>query len=305
MVKLTAEAIKAGRFHLVLTSLEHLSSDNLLEKVKERRAFLTTQRAVAIATARYLNELRDAIPVATLFDQAREMHQSSGTTKQTPPEFDFPVLEPTDVAIAEAIDLEITQRTEGISSEIIMAALALAALSQVAATTRQLGIGTPALWRQNPTAALALTFPELDARLRAEIEASTQTFRRRAAIAISNAADPVIGLPPSSLQAQVSRRLTRNTTQAGRAITVNQTQTVVAGVRQQLMRDTGVTERRLITLEDTKVEGICLRDAAARWIPIDAPYPSGAMHPPEQHPNCRCSERPRTGPQETPTYLRS
>lgn len=302
MPKLTAAAIKAGRLHLILTGLEYLSSDDLMEKAKERRAFLVTQRAVALATARYLNLLRDEIPVATLLDQAREMHT---VTKQGPDEFDFPLLAPTDEAIAAAIDLELEQRTEGISSEVIMVALALAALSQVRSTTRSLGIGTPALWRQNPTFALATTFPELDARLRAEIELSTQTFRRRTAIAIANAADPVFGIPASSAQAQVSRRLTRNANIAGRAITVNETQTVVAGARQQLMRDTGVRERRLITLEDIKVEGICLRDAAARWIPIDQAYPSGAMHPPEQHPNCRCSERPRTGPQETPAYLRS
>lgn len=304
MPKFSALAVRAGRLHYILTGLEHLSSEDLLEKARERRAFLVGQRAVALATAKHLKELRDAIPVAALFDQARQMHRGS-FTKQEEEEFDFPVLEPTDAAIAAAINAEIAVSTEGISEEVILAALAIAALTQVRSTTRRLGIGTPALWRQNPSAALALTFPELDGRLRAEIAASTQTFRRRAAIAISNAADPIIGIPATSLQAQVSRRLTRNAQQTGRFIVVNETQTVIAGARRQLMRDTGVQERRLITLEDTRVEGICLRDAAARWIPIDTPYPSGAMHPPEQHPNCRCSERPRTMGQEIPSYLRS
>ncbi len=301
MPRISATAVKAGRLHYILTGLDHLSSEDLLEKARERQAFLVGQRAVALATARHLKELRDAIPVATLFDQAREMHRGSFTKQEE----DFPVLEPTDAAIAAAINAEIAVSTEGISEEVILAALAIAALTQVRSTTRRLGIGTPALWRQNPSAALALDFPDLDGRLRAEIAASTQTFRRRAAVAISNAADPIIGIPATSLQAQVSRRLTRNAQQTGRFIVVNETQTVIAGARRQLMRDTGVEERRLITLEDTKVEGICLRDAAARWIPIDQPYPSGAMHPPEQHPNCRCSERPRTAGQEIPAYLRS
>ena len=303
MPRTSATVIRAGRLHYILTGLEYLSSEDLLEKAQERRAFLVGQRAVALATVRYLRELRDAIPVATLFDQAREMHHRSFAKQEE--EFDFPVQEPTDAAIAIAINAEIEERTDGISEEVIIAALAIAALTQVRSTTRRLGIGTPALWRQNPSAALALDFPALDGRLRAEIATSTQTFRRRAAIAISNAADPAIGIPATSLQAQVSRRISRTTLQTARSITVNETQTVIAGARRQLMRDTGVQERRLITLEDTKVEGICLRDAAARWVPIDQPYPSGAMHPPEQHPNCRCSERPRTRGQEIPAYLRS
>lgn len=54
-------------------------------------------------------------------------------------------------------------------------------------------------------------------------------------------------------------------------------------------------EKAWTTSEDGKVEETCLLNAAAGWIPLEEPFPSGDMTYPA-HPRCRCAVKARVKP---------
>ena len=64
------------------------------------------------------------------------------------------------------------------------------------------------------------------------------------------------------------------------------------GVKEAAM-DQGRDEKRWVTSGDIEEYDACVQNAAADWIPIGDPFPSGDDTVPA-HPNCRCNVRYRT-----------
>lgn len=55
------------------------------------------------------------------------------------------------------------------------------------------------------------------------------------------------------------------------------------------LRSLGVSvEKSLLTVGDDRLDDLCRADAAAGWIPLETPYPSGRQRPPI-HVACRCT----------------
>ena len=148
----------------------------------------------------------------------------------------------------------------------------------------------------NPLSMIQSVFPSIFEATTERVEGSKETFAHRIAntIAARETNDPAVIKNVLRKQARVQARTLGNTEESQSR----------NAIRQQVMKDYGIARRRLRPVSDGKTDILCLKDAAAGWIPIDQPYPSGVMYPPQQHPNCRCTEEAdRSQIVRIPSYL--
>ena len=72
-------------------------------------------------------------------------------------------------------------------------------------------------------------------------------------------------------------------------IAVDQVQRAMNAAMMWLARKLGIVEKKNVTRDDAKVCGTCKANAAAGWISLSRPYPSGQLEGPF-YPRCRCRQ---------------
>ncbi len=190
----------------------------------------------------------------------------------------------------------LNRRMEGIEPTKLKRAGALAARTSLVQTGEVLGF-KPTLspkWDEDPEEAFQETFPVVAAKEKERHGALAGVFAMGVAQAVVQNAFKKV--PASAAASMLRLKLNAQLLTRSRLTARNESNMVGNGVSQQVMVDSGIQQRRCITIEDERVCVTCLLDAARGWIPLDMAYPSGVMMAGDQHHNCRCYEEYRILP---------
>ena len=180
----------------------------------------------------------------------------------------------------------------------LLSVLGFASRGVLQGMTREYGGRDGSDWR-NPSAMFLQVFPFLAEEREERFEQIRHTFADRTARSILKASS--MDLDEDVIKEEIRRRA-RN---SANVVSTTEFGFAENAVRSQVLKDYGIRRRRLRNRGDEKVDDVCLRDSLAGWIPVDEPYPSGVMYPPQQHPNCRCvEEADRSQIIRIPDYLR-
>ena len=180
----------------------------------------------------------------------------------------------------------------------LLGVLGFASRGVLQSMTREYGGRVGSDWR-NPSDMFLKVFPFLAEEREDRFEQVKHTFAERTAGSIMKAGS--LELDEDFIKDEVRQRA-RNSVGV---VSATEFGFAENAVRSQVLKDYGIRRRRLRNIGDEKVDEVCLRDSLAGWIPVDEPYPSGVMYPPQQHPNCRCvEEADRSQIRRIPNYLR-
>ena len=302
-MKLNSDALK--QIMIIRPIIEQIAriAKGTEETVKDEILYertLAWQRAVARKSADYYAGIaRDFGSIRALIMAARKRQEAM--TKQ------FPERDADDVATAALIASILARRIADRSREFVLNAMAFIARNSLRATSEHLGFGATleVIW-SDPRVAFASRFPVSAANAASRFDATTQTYVARVSNIITNAASSDVSTTEAVKETRgLIRRLTKRTVKEQVRTATNQ---IGNDIRAETFERNNVQEKRWLTVAGTPaanvspVDPVCLRNAAAGWIPIDQPYPSGKLHPLE-HPNCRCWEEGRLTSGELPEEL--
>ena len=280
------------KIHSSLEYMCFVTQPNLLLKVNLHNKEKIWRRAVARATTNYLIDVAESIgPLRNIIAATRQMN----VTKQL------------ENPLAQAVFLVIAARALGISTTDMLIGLALVGKNSASSAAVALGFsaGLPGAW-SNPRRAMDESHPEVLTSADRRIDGATTTFLERMAtiIAVAAIAEGTVGFAALSAKGGMRGLIAAS----ARTIINTETAQVSNDVRGEVFENNGVKVRRWVTVQGTSaasispVDAVCLRNAAAGWIPMGQPYPSGHMRP-TAHPNCRCHEEARISDADLPDEL--
>jgi len=115
--------------------------------------------------------------------------------------------------------------------------------------------------------------------------------KRRLALTISNGINQKRGIP--GLARDIRNTFGDMTRYRSQLIARTETAFALSSASLDSMADMGIEGKEWVTVGDSRVSAECQANAAQGVIPVNEPFQSGAMAPP-QHPACRCALAPST-----------
>ena len=256
---LNRQLYKASVVHQIVTILQEVVHPDFIQKALARQQLLVWQRAVAFATGTVFKRFLSSLKLSSLYSDKMDSPES----------------------VASAIQ-RIENDIRGVNMKPLYYALTLSARHALRSTQQQMGHGKrlPKGWFADPEGMMRRQFPVQFREMTRNIENLKSSYAKQA----------VRTLKRAKSAEDARERLTKLSVRHAQVFTTTEGAHVVNAVARKVARDSGVSRRKLITAGDKRVDKTCLGDAARGWVTLRRRYPSGAMHPPQQHPNCRCRE---------------